>query len=92
MQIAGATLHTTYIESVISRTDVVSTVRYGRRMNQPKVDAVPAPDPELLRESQQETVSKPGGFKNDPDEPTNPDEVIERSRRAIRERLTPERE
>jgi hypothetical protein len=46
----------------------------------------PGPDPKALRESQEETVSKPGGFKNDPDDPTNPNEAIERSRRALRER------
>jgi hypothetical protein len=35
-------------------------------------------------ESRQETVSEPGGFKNDPDEPTNPNEAIERTRRQVR--------
>jgi hypothetical protein len=39
-----------------------------------------------VRESQEETVSKPGGFKNDPDDPTNPNEAIERSRRGLRQR------
>jgi hypothetical protein len=29
-------------------------------------------------ESKAETASKPGGFKNDPDDPTNPNEVRER--------------
>lgn len=28
-------------------------------------------------ESQADTVSKPGGFENDPDDPTNPNEVRE---------------
>jgi hypothetical protein len=46
----------------------------------------PGPDPKALRESQEETVSKPGGFKNDPDDPTNPNEAIERSRRGLRQR------
>jgi hypothetical protein len=46
----------------------------------------PGPDPKAVRESQEETVSKPGGFKNDPDDPTNPNEAIERSRRALRQR------
>jgi hypothetical protein len=31
-----------------------------------------------------ETVSKPGGFKNDPDDPTNPNEVRERTLRKLR--------
>jgi hypothetical protein len=46
----------------------------------------PGPDPKAVRESQEETVSKPGGFRNDPDDPTNPNEAIERSRRQLRER------
>jgi hypothetical protein len=29
-------------------------------------------------------VSKPDGFKNDPDDPTNPNEAIERQRRKLR--------
>ena len=35
-------------------------------------------------ESRQPTVSRPGGFKNDPDDPTNPNEAIERTRRNLR--------
>ena len=35
-------------------------------------------------ESKAETVSKPGGFKNDPDDATNPNEVRERSLRKLR--------
>ena len=35
-------------------------------------------------ESQKPTVSKPGGFQNDPDDPTNPNEEIERHRRKLR--------
>jgi hypothetical protein len=46
----------------------------------------PGPDPKAAREREAETVSKPGGFKNDPDDPTNPNEAIERSRKALRER------
>jgi hypothetical protein len=34
-------------------------------------------------ESQADTVSKPGGFRNDPDDPTNPNEVRERHRNKI---------
>ena len=36
------------------------------------------------REAQQESVSQEGGFKNDPDDSTNPNEVIERHRRQLR--------
>ena len=46
----------------------------------------PGPDPKAEREKHEQTVSKPGGFKNDPDDPTNPNEAIERSRQALRER------
>jgi hypothetical protein len=49
--------------------------------------AVPPPaDPKAAREETQETVSEetPAGFKNDPDDPTNPNEAIERSRRKLR--------
>jgi hypothetical protein len=34
-------------------------------------------------ERQAESVSKPGGFKNDPDDPTNPNEVRERHLRKL---------
>jgi hypothetical protein len=46
----------------------------------------PGADPKAARESQAETASRPGGFKNDPDDPSNPCEAIERSRKAMRER------
>jgi len=36
------------------------------------------------REAREESVSKPGGFKNDPEDPTNPNEAIERHRRKLR--------
>jgi hypothetical protein len=38
------------------------------------------------RESQASTVSEPGGFTNDPDDSTNPNEAIERHRRRLRPR------
>jgi hypothetical protein len=37
-----------------------------------------------IEESRKPTVSKPGGFENDPDDPTNPNEAIERTRRKLR--------
>jgi hypothetical protein len=37
-----------------------------------------------VEESKKPTVSRPGGFKNDPDDPTNPNEAIERHRRHLR--------
>jgi hypothetical protein len=36
-----------------------------------------------IDESKEQTVSKPGGFRNDPDDPTNPNEAIERHRRKL---------
>jgi hypothetical protein len=44
----------------------------------------PKADPKASRERASETVSRPGGFKNDPDDPTNPNEAIERSRQTLR--------
>jgi hypothetical protein len=41
-------------------------------------------DPKAARERGHETVSRPGGFQNDPDDPTNPNEAIERSRQTLR--------
>jgi hypothetical protein len=36
-------------------------------------------------ERKAQTVSRPGGFRNDPDDPTNPNEVRERYLRRLRE-------
>lgn len=44
----------------------------------------PEEDSKAARERSRETVSRPGGFKNDPDDPTNPNEAIERSRQSLR--------
>jgi hypothetical protein len=48
--------------------------------------AAPDPNAKAAREKQCETISSenPGGFKNDPDDPTSPNEAIERSRRKLR--------
>jgi hypothetical protein len=35
-------------------------------------------------ERRADSVSKPGGFKNDPDDPTNPNEVRERHLKKLR--------
>jgi hypothetical protein len=37
-----------------------------------------------IEESRKSTASKPGGFENDPDDPTNPNEAIERTRKKLR--------
>ena len=44
----------------------------------------PLPDKKTLEERELPTVSQPGGFKNDPDDPCNPNEAIERARREVR--------
>lgn len=43
-----------------------------------------AEDAQRREEARQPTLSRPGGFANDPDDPTNPNEVIERHRRTLR--------
>jgi hypothetical protein len=43
-----------------------------------------ADEKKAIDESKQPTVSHPGGFKNDPDDPTNPNEAIERHRRKLK--------
>jgi hypothetical protein len=39
---------------------------------------------QAAQERKAQSVSKPGGFKNDPDDPTNPNEVRERHLRKLR--------
>lgn len=50
-----------------------------RRTQEPVADEAKA-----AHEKRQPTASQPGGFENDPDDPTNPNEAIERSRRQVR--------
>jgi hypothetical protein len=55
--------------------------------NQPPASdnkAKAADQAKAAQEAQEEPVSKPGAFKNDPDDPTNPNEAIERHRRQVR--------
>jgi hypothetical protein len=48
-------------------------------------DQYPDPSEEkAFEESRNAPISKPGGFQNDPADPTNPNEAIERSRRKLR--------
>ncbi len=39
---------------------------------------------QAIEESGEKPIGQPGGFKNDPPDPTNPNEAIERSRRKLR--------
>jgi hypothetical protein len=38
-----------------------------------------------LEERQQQPATKPGGFKNDPDDPSNPNEVRERHLKTVKQ-------
>jgi hypothetical protein len=58
----------------------------------PRGDKSPALDKGKSKDERQaeeennaETVSKPGGFDNDPDDPTNPNEVRERHLKKIKQ-------
>jgi hypothetical protein len=54
-------------------------------MSQP--DKAPDPRPATdveASEKQEPTLNEPGAFGNDPDDPTNPNEAIERHRRKLR--------
>jgi hypothetical protein len=44
----------------------------------------PQDEKQADEEGRAETVSKPGGFRNDPDNPKNPNEVRERHQQKIR--------
>jgi hypothetical protein len=70
------------------RPSVNKRDKVNRRQAEPSRDqrqAEPSRDQRQAKEeSKAETVSKPGGFKNDPDDPTNPNEVRERFLRKLR--------
>jgi hypothetical protein len=63
-----------------------ATAESGRpAVPRPSVDKGKSKDERQAdEESKEETVSKPGGFRNDPDDPTNPNEVRERHLKKIR--------
>ena len=53
---------------------------------QPALDKSKSKDEhQAEKETQAETVSKPGGFDNDPDDPTNPNEVRERHLKKLKD-------
>jgi hypothetical protein len=60
------------------------TLHIRTRDHQTSHTPPPQDDPKAARERQEDTVSEPGGFDNDPDDPTNPNEAIERHRRKVR--------
>jgi hypothetical protein len=51
----------------------------------PKGKGKPKEERQADEEAAQDTVSKPGGFNNDPDDPANPNEVRERHLKKIKE-------
>jgi hypothetical protein len=44
----------------------------------------PDKDPKAMSQSEHDTLSRPGGFENDPADPTNPNEEIERHKEKLR--------
>jgi hypothetical protein len=65
----------------MATTSDPSTTRHGPSHTDVHPDKQ---EQKAIEESRHETASKPDGFKNDPDEPTNPNEAIERQRRKLR--------
>jgi hypothetical protein len=49
----------------------------------PPDERATANDRQAAQERKAKSVSRPGGFKNDPDDPTNPNEVRERHLRKL---------
>lgn len=52
----------------------------AKTIQQPEV----VKDPKAAEKAEKPSVSESGGFKNDPDDSTNPNEAIERHRRTVR--------
>ena len=47
-------------------------------------DKTSADQAQAAREHQKPSIGQPGGFENDPHDPSNPNEVIEHHRRKLR--------
>jgi len=58
-----------------ARAITESSIRHGKSKDEIQAE----------EERKAQTVSRPGGFRNDPDDPTNPNEVRERYLRKLRE-------
>lgn len=64
------------LNALLSTTaDVGKSVDTGKSKDERQAD----------EESKAKPISKPGGFKNDPKDPTNPNEVRERSLKKIKQ-------
>jgi hypothetical protein len=60
--------------------------RAASEPTRPSVDKSKSKDQrQAEEESSADTASKPGGFDNDPDDPTNPNEVRERHLKKIKQ-------
>ncbi len=63
----------------IGKEGVSGSSKEGSLKEGPSLD-----ERQAQEEAKAPTVSKPGGFQNDPDDPTNPNEVRERYNRKLR--------
>jgi hypothetical protein len=68
-------------EQIMAKTPVVPCSKQGPSHSDTHPDKN---ERKAADESMEQTASKPGGFANDPDDPTNPNEAIERHRRTLR--------
>jgi len=69
--------------------DLLNTLLSGAAAVQPGKPAVQpgkrsADERQAEEESKQEPATKPGGFQNDPNDPTNPNEVRERHLKKVK--------
>jgi hypothetical protein len=81
----GLRLLNALLSTAASESSAASESTAPSKSNRPAVDKGRSKDErQAEEESSADTVSKPGGFKNDPDDPTNPNEVRERHSKKIR--------
>jgi hypothetical protein len=64
----------------MSKTPIIPSTKQGPSHSDTHPDKN---EKKAIEERKEQTVSKPGGFRNDPDDPTNPNEAIERHRRTL---------
>jgi hypothetical protein len=68
----------------IRQLELLNALLCGTRAEGPSVDnRKPLDQKKAEEELDSETVSQPGGFKNDPDVPTNPNEARERHLKKV---------
>jgi hypothetical protein len=74
LRVLNTLLSTAASEAPRPRSDQGKSVDTGKSKDERQAE----------EESKAATVSRPGGFKNDPDDPTNPNEVRERHLKKIK--------